>query len=103
MGMANPQTWTAPFNWTTPSGAGIADNAKGIEAGAEITILPRCIFKVTYAWMKLVNTTSTLDVASPSLAVVSAVYPGVATPAFAFGGQNRINQNFMTASIFYLF
>jgi len=103
MGMANPQVWTAPYNWTTPSGAGIADNAKGIEVGIEVTILPRLIFKASYAAMKLVNSTSTLDVASPALAVVSSVVPGVAVPNFAFGTQNRLNQNFGTASIFYLF
>ena len=105
MGMANGQVWNTPYNWTTPSGGGIADNAKGIEAGFEVTLLPRCIFKASYAWMKLVNTTSTLDVASPALNVVTAVVPGTPAPTvtFANGAQNRETQNYATAQIFYIF
>ena len=105
MGMANGQVWNAPYNWTAPSGAGIADNEKGIEAGFEVTILPRCVFKASYAWMKLANTTSTLDVGSPALNVVSSVVPGTPAPTvtFAYGTQNRAAQNYATAAIFYIF
>jgi len=105
MGMANGQVWNAPYNWTSPSGAGIADNEKGVEAGFEVTLLPRCIFKATYAWMKLANTTSTLDVGSPALNVVATVTPTNAAPVvgFANGAQNRATQNFATAAIFYIF
>ena len=105
MGMASPFTWNAPFNWTSPAGGGIADNHKGIEIAAEVTILPRCIFKCAYGIMKLVNETSTLDVASPALAVVTSVTPTNGAPVVgtAFGTQNRTNQNYVTGQIFYIF
>ena len=105
MGMASPFTWNAPFNWTSPAGGGIADNHKGIEIAGEITVLPRCIFKCAYGIMKLVNTTSTLDVASPALMVVSSVTPANGAPVIgtANGSQNKVNQNYVTGQIFYIF
>ncbi|WP_005035745.1 hypothetical protein [Holophaga foetida] len=55
MGMANPMTWNAPFNWTTPSGGGIAENHKGFELAGEVTVLPRTILKASYGLMKTVD------------------------------------------------
>jgi hypothetical protein len=105
MGMANPHTWNAPFNWTTPSMGGIADNEKGFELAAEVTVLPRCIISVQYGIMTLVNTTSTLDLASPALAVVNSVTPTNSAPVVSMvnGGQNRTNQNYVTANVHYIF
>ena len=105
MGMANPHIWNAPFNWTTPSMGGLADNHKGVELAAEVTLLPRCIFNVQYGIMKLVNTTSTLDLASPALAVVNSVTPTNGAPVVAMvnGTQNKLNQNYCTASVHYMF
>jgi len=105
MGMASPFTWNAPFNWTSPAGGGIADNQKGIEVGAEITVLPKMIFKVSAGFMKLVNMTSTLDVASPALAGVTNVTPTNGAPVVATisGAQNKESQKYFTASMFYIF
>jgi hypothetical protein len=105
MGMANPHTWNAPFNWATPSMGGIADNEKGLELAAEVTVLPRCIVSVQCGIMTLVNTTSTLDLASPSLAVVNSVTPTNAAPVVSMvtGAQNRNNQNYLTGSVHYSF
>jgi hypothetical protein len=105
MGMASPTTWNAPFNWTDPSGGGIANNEKGIEVGAEITVLPRLVLKATAGFMKLSNMTSTLDVGSPALAVVSTVTPTNGAPVIGMctGTQNKENQNYFTAAAFYIF
>ena len=105
MGMANPHTWNAPFNWATPSMGGIADNQKGLELAAEVTALPRCVLSVQYGIMKLVNATSTLDLASPALAVVNSVTPTNAAPVVSMvtGAQNKTNQNYVTASVHYSF
>lgn len=105
MGMATPRTWNAPFNWATPSMGGIADNEKGFELAAEVTVLPRCILSVQYGIFTLVNTTSTLDLASPALAVVNSVTPTNAAPIVSMvnGAQNRPNQNYVTANMRYSF
>jgi len=105
MGMANPHAWNAPFNWTTPGTGGIADNEKGVELAAEVTLLPRCVFSVSCGLMKLVNTTSTLDLASPALAVVNAVTPTGGAPIVSMvnGAQNKANQNYVTAAMHYSF
>jgi hypothetical protein len=105
MAMASPRTWNAPYNWTCPAEGGIADNQKGVEVGAEITVLPRCILKVAYGAMKLVNTTSTLDLGSPALAVVSSVVPTGGAPIVntVTGAQNKTSQNYGMASVLYIF
>jgi len=55
--------------------------------------------------MKLVNTTSTLDLASPALAVVNAVTPTGGAPIVSMvnGAQNKANQNYVTAAMHYSF
>ena len=104
-GMANPSVWNAPFNWTCPATGGSADNHKGTEVSAEVTLLPRCLFKVSYGFMKLVNATSTIDLASPALAVVNSVTPTSAAPIIGMvnGAQNKVSQDYLTASVRYLF
>ena len=105
MYMSHPDTWNAPFNWTSPATGGLANNVKGVEIGAELTLLPRLILKVNYGFMKLVNTTSTLDLGSPVLAVITSVTPTATTPIIGTltGAQNKGNQDFCTAALFYLF
>jgi len=105
MGFANPHTWNAPFNWTTPGTGGIADNEKGVELAGEVTVLPRCVFSVAWGLMKLANTSSTLDLASPALAVVNSVTPTGGAPIVSMvtGAQNKAGQNYVTAAVHYNF
>jgi hypothetical protein len=53
----------------------------------------------------LVNTTSTLDLGSPALAVITSVTPTATTPIIGTltGAQNKGNQDFCTAALFYIF
>ena len=105
MGFASPHTWNAPFNWTTPGTGGIADNEKGLELAGEVTVLPRCVFSVAVGLLKLANTASTLDLASPALAVVNSVTPTGGAPLVSMvnGAQNKANQNYVTAAMHYNF
>jgi hypothetical protein len=101
MYMSHPDTWNAPFNWTSPATGGIANNVKGVEVGGELTLFPRLVFKANYGFMKLANTTSSLDLGSPALATVSKVTSsGVTTIT---GAQNKANQDYFTAALFYIF
>lgn len=105
MAMANPHTWNVPFNWSCPATGGGADNQKGVELAGEVTLLPRLMFNVAYGVMKLVNTTSTLDLGSPALAVVNSVTPTGGAPIVSMvnGAQNKTNQNYVTAQVHYMF
>jgi len=105
MAMANPHTWNVPFNWSCPATGGGADNQKGFELAGEVTLLPRLMFNVAYGIMTLVNTTSTLDLGSPALAVVNAVTPTGGAPIVSMvtGAQNKTNQNYVTAQVHYMF
>jgi hypothetical protein len=84
---------------------GGADNQKGFELAGDVTLLPRLMFNVAYGIMKLVNTTSTLDLGSPALAVVNSVTPTGGAPIVSMvtGAQNKTNQNYVTASVHYMF
>jgi len=93
MGMANPFTWNAPFNWTTPSGGGIAENHKGFELAGEVTVLPRTIVKAAYGFMKSDSTTT--------LAATFAHPVGGVNPLA--GGVITDSEKYFTASVFYLF
>jgi len=48
MAMADPNTWNSPFNHTSPSGGGMAENIKGFEYGFETTVARRTMFKMAY-------------------------------------------------------
>ncbi|MDR1701304.1 MAG: S-layer homology domain-containing protein [Sporomusaceae bacterium] len=48
LGLASPFTWITPFNYSSPSGGGFADNIKGYEFGYERTIFSRTIFSLIY-------------------------------------------------------
>jgi len=105
MAMASPMTWNAPFNWTTPSGGGLADNQKGIEVGVEVTVLPRLILKAQAGFMKLANMTSSLDLGSPNLAAVAFVTPTGGAPIVELvnGARNKESQKYFTCAAFYIF
>ncbi|HWR45498.1 S-layer homology domain-containing protein [Sporomusa sp.] len=55
MGMAEPRTWNSPFNHTSPSGGGMAENIKGFEYGFETTVAKRMVFNMTYNDLKRVS------------------------------------------------
>ena len=93
MGMANPFTWNAPFNWTSPSGGGIAENHKGFELAGEVTVLPRTILKASYGLMKSDSTTS--------VAALFAHRVGGATTVPTLPETDR--ERYFTAAVFYLF
>nr|WP_320133571.1 hypothetical protein [uncultured Holophaga sp.] len=89
MGMADPFSWNAPFNWTSPAQGGCADNHKGFELAGEVTVLPRTIVKAAFGMMKTADTSASYDLGNTQsvLATVS----------------DTDKQNYFTASVFYLF
>ncbi|WP_005036043.1 hypothetical protein [Holophaga foetida] len=92
LGMASPETWNTPFNWSSPSGGGMAENHKGIEIGAELTVLPRTVLKAAYGFMK-----------SDSVDTVAArlIHPVGGTISLEAPSTDK--ENYFTASVFYLF
>ncbi|MBP1628072.1 MAG: S-layer y domain protein [Holophagaceae bacterium] len=92
MGMASVENWGVPFNWSSPSGGGMAENHKGIEVGAEVTVLPRTILKAAYGFMK-----------SDSTETVAARLIHPVGGKISFGAPSTDKENYFTASVFYLF